>query len=168
MKKNCSCYECEEDEVIYKPSNLPYWTPQTPRKSSPQYPSIRRRLTDRYQRQSEIFRAHKQNQYFTPQVSRRKSEFHYFQESSDSDEEVQPPIKAQQLPRAKLPHYVERVKPIYLPNRRSTKVKAEKLEHRKTPLYSNLSHPVVPVNTGCQGCCHHHKKTNEDKSCILS
>ena len=77
----CSFLECEEDEVISKPSNLSFWTPQTHRKSS-QHPqhyqrNSRRRSTDRYQRKSEIFSAHKQNQYYSPQVSRRKSEFHY-------------------------------------------------------------------------------------------
>ena len=155
---------------ISKPSNLSFWTPQTHRKSSqhPQYyqRNSRRRSTDRYQRKSEIFSAHKQNQYYSPQVSRRKSEFHYLQESSDSEEEeVQQPILQPILTKpARLPYYGG-VKPVYLPNSRA---KAQKMQQLKTPLYSNPSHPVVPVNPGCQGCCHHHKKTNEDKSCILS
>ena len=167
---NFSFLECEEDEVISKPSNLSFWTPQTHRKSS-QHPqhyqrNSRRRSTDRYQRKSEIFSAHKQNQYYSPQVSRRKSEFHYLQESSDSEEEeVQQPILQPILTKpARLPYYGG-VKPVYLPNSRA---KAQKMQQLKTPLYSNPSHPIGPVHPGCQGCCHHHKKTNEDKRCIIS
>ena len=169
----CSRLEYEEDEPISKPSNLSYWTPQTHRKSA-QNPHFyqrnsRRRSTDRYQRKSEIFSAHKQNQYYSPQVTRRKSEFHYFQESSDSEveETPEPILQPIQQPKARLPYYGG-VKPVYLPNSRA---KAQKMQQLKTPLYANPSSSGVPVNAGCQGCCHHHhhnKKTNEDKRCIIS
>ena len=142
LGKKCSkAYEKTSQECeVHKASNLPYWTPQPHRKSVTRHHSLRRNLTNK----SEVFSARPSNQFFSPQVSKRKSVFQYFEDSSDSE------VEAQKLP----------VKPIYLP--KNAKVKAPK--HRKTPLYAN--HPVV--HTGCQGCCHKHKKTNEDKSCIIS
>ena len=172
----CSCLECDQDVVRPRaPHNLSYWTPQTHRKSPSaaayhyQRNSRRRGSTDRYQRKSEIFTAHKQHQYYSPQVRRRQSAFHYFQqESSDSEAEelIEQQVQVQQFSRghSRLPYYGG-VKPVYLPNSRT---KAQKLQQQqKTPLLSNNTQ-VLPIEQQCQGCCHHHKKHNEDKKCIIS
>ena len=162
--------ECDQDVVRPRVSNLSYWTPQTHRKTQQtqhyQRNSRRRQSSDRYQRKSEIFTAHKQHQYYSPQV-RRRSEFQYFHPGGDqsSDSETEELIEQQvqvQMRASRLPYYGG-VKPVYLPNSRT---KAQKLQ-QKTPLLLGHNSVLNPIETKCQGCCHH-KKHKEDKGCIIS